>query len=188
VYTLALIDEFVKLYLTGSGRETLDPLLDGCVAVYLENLDEDGQVEFKGRAKAFARSYGFLSSILPYSNADWEKLSIFLTFLIPKLPAPQEKDLSKGILETIDMDSYRAEKRAAIKIQLPDQGTEIEPVPADAHGGRKEPELDLLSSTLKSFNDQFGNGQRSDPEARHRGDSVEGVGRQGLPERQETFG
>jgi type I restriction enzyme R subunit len=40
---------------------------------------------------------------------------------------------------------------------LPDQGTEIEPVPADAHGGRKEPELDLLSSTLKSFNDQFGN-------------------------------
>jgi type I restriction enzyme, R subunit len=157
VYTLALIDEFVKLYLSGSGRETLDPLLDGCVAVYLENLDEDGQVEFKGSAKAFARSYGFLSSILPYSNAEWEKLSIFLTFLIPKLPAPQEKDLSKGILEAIDMDSYRAEKKAAIKIQLPDQGAEIEPVPADAHGGRKEPELDRLSSILKSFNDQFGN-------------------------------
>lgn len=52
VYTLALIDEFVKRYLAGSGRETLDPMLDGCVAVYLENLDEDGQVEFKGRAKA----------------------------------------------------------------------------------------------------------------------------------------
>jgi type I restriction enzyme R subunit len=157
VYTFALIDEFVKLYLTGSGRETLDPLLDGCVAVYLENLDEDGQVEFKGKAKAFARSYGFLSSILPYSNAEWEKLSIFLTFLIPKLPAPQEKDLSKGILEAIDMDSYRVEKKAAIKIQLPDQSAEIEPVPADAHGGRKEPELDRLSSILKAFNDQFGN-------------------------------
>jgi type I restriction enzyme, R subunit len=157
VYTLALLDEFVRLYLTGSGRETLDPLLDGCVAVYLENLDEDGQVEFKGRAKAFVRSYGFLSSILPYTNAEWEKLSIFLTFLVPKLPAPQEEDLSKGILETIDMDSYRAEKKAAIKIQLPDQGAEIEPVPADAHGGRKEPELDRLSSILKAFNDQFGN-------------------------------
>jgi type I restriction enzyme, R subunit len=157
VYTLALLDEFVRLYLTGSGRETLDPLLDGCVAVYLENLDEDGQVEFKGRAKAFVRSYGFLSSILPYTNAEWEKLSIFLTFLVPKLPAPQEEDLSKGILETIDMDSYRAEKKAAIKIQLPDQGAEIEPVPADAHGGRKEPELDRLSSILNAFNDQFGN-------------------------------
>jgi type I restriction enzyme R subunit len=157
VYTPETLDEFVKLYLSGSGRETLDPLLDGCVAVYLEILDEDGQVEFKGKAKAFARSYGFLSSILPYSNAEWEKLSIFLTFLIPKLPAPQEKDLSKGILEAIDMDSYRAEKKAAIKILLPDHGAEIEPVPADAHGGRKEPELDRLSSILKAFNDQFGN-------------------------------
>lgn len=147
----------MNLYLTGSERETLDPLLDGCVAVYLENLDEEGQVEFKGRAKAFARSYGFLSSILPYSNAEWEKLSIFLTFLIPKLPAPQEKDLSKGILEAIDMDSYRTEKKAAIKIQLPGQGAEIEPVRADAHGGRKEPTLDRLSSILKAFNDQFGN-------------------------------
>ena len=53
--------------------------------------------------------------------------------------------------------AYRVEKKAAIKIQLPDQGAEIEPVPADAHGGRKEPELDRPSSILKAFNDQFGN-------------------------------
>jgi type I restriction enzyme R subunit len=157
VYVPATVDEFVKLYLTGSGRETLDPLLDGCVAMYLEKLDEDGQVEFKGKAKAFVRSYGFLSAILPYTNAEWEKLSIFLTFLIPKLPAPEEEDLSKGILESIDMDSYRAEKKTAIKIQLPDQDVEIEPIPADAKGGRGEPELDRLSSILKTFNDQFGN-------------------------------
>jgi type I restriction enzyme, R subunit len=117
----------------------------------------DFQVNFKGSAKAFVRSYEFLSAILPYTNAEWEKLSIFLTFLIPKLPAPREEDLSKGILEAIDMDSYRAEKKAAIKIQLPDQEGEIEPVPADAVGGRGEPELDRLSIILKSFNDQFGN-------------------------------
>ena len=69
---------------------------------------------------------------MPYTNAQWEKLSIFLNFLVPKLPAPKEEDLSKGILETIDMDSYRVEKKAAIKIQLPDQDVEIEPVPTDA--------------------------------------------------------
>jgi len=65
--------------------------------------------------------------------------------------------LSKGILETIDMDSYRAEKKTAIRIQLPDQVGEIEPVSTDAHGGRGEPELDRLSIILKAFNDQFGN-------------------------------
>jgi type I restriction enzyme R subunit len=157
IYTPAAVDEFVKLYLTGSKRDTLDPLLDGVVALYRQTLDEDGQIDFKGKAKAFVRSYGFLSAILPYTNADWEKLSIILTFLIPKLPAPQEKDLSLGILETIDMDSYRAEKKTAIRIQLPDQKGEIDPVPADAGGRRAEPELDQLSAILKAFNDQFGN-------------------------------
>ena len=118
VYAPGQIDQLVELYLGGADRDQLDPILDACVAVYRERLDEDGQVDFKGKAKAFIRTYGFLSSILPYTNADWEKLSIFLNFLIPKLPAPDEDDLSKGILEAIDMDSYRVEKQAAVKIQL----------------------------------------------------------------------
>jgi type I restriction enzyme, R subunit len=52
--------------------------LDACPAAYMEELDEDGQVDFKGMAKAFVRTYSFLASILPYTNAEWEKLSIFL--------------------------------------------------------------------------------------------------------------
>jgi hypothetical protein len=117
----------------------------------------DGQVDFKGEAKVFVRTYGFLSSILPYTNTDWEKLSIFLNFLIPKLPAPEEQDPSKGILEAIDMDSYRVEKQAAIQIQLPDADAEIAPVPTSGGGHMPEPELDRLSNILKAFNDQFGN-------------------------------
>ena len=93
-------------------------------------------MDFKGKAKAFLRAYGFLSSILPYTNAAWEKLSIFLNFLVPKLPAPVEEDLSKGILETIDMDSYRVEKKAVVKIQLPDADAEIEPVPTSSATSR----------------------------------------------------
>ena len=42
---------------------------------------------------------------LPYGVQEWEKLSIFLNFLISKLPAPIEEDLSQGILDAIDMDS-----------------------------------------------------------------------------------
>lgn len=86
-----------------------------------------------------------------------KKLSIFLNFLISKLPAPIEEDLSKGILETIDMDSYRVEKQAAIQIQLPDANVEIPPVPTSGGGYKAEPELDQLSNILKAFNDQFGN-------------------------------
>jgi type I restriction enzyme R subunit len=168
VYTAAHIGQLVELYLGGADRDKLDPILDACVAVYKEQLDEDGQVDFKGKAKAFVRMYGFLASILPYTNAEWEKLSIFLNFLIPKLPAPVEEDLSKGILESIDMDSYRVEKKAAIKIQLPDEDAYIESVPTTGSIRIAEPELDRLSSILKTFNDQFGNIPWTDTDRVHK--------------------
>ncbi len=157
VYAPEQVEELVRLYLDGAERDRLDPILDACVATYNEDLDEDDQVDFKGKAKAFLRTYGFLSSILPYTNAEWEKLSIFLNFLVPKLPAPKDEDLSKGILEAIDMDSYRVEKQATMRITLPDSDTEIEPVPTAGGGHKPEPELDRLSNIIKAFNDQFGN-------------------------------
>jgi type I restriction enzyme R subunit len=168
VYAATHVEDLVALYLGGADRDRLDPILDACVATYREQLDENGQVDFKGKAKAFLRTYGFLSSILPYTNAEWEKLSIFLTFLVPKLPAPVEEDLSKGILEAIDMDSYRVEKQAAVKIQLPDADAEIEPVPTTGGGHLPEPELDRLSNILKTFNDQFGNIPWTDADRVHK--------------------
>ncbi len=168
VYAATQVDELVALYLGGADRDQLDPILDACVADYRERLDEDAQVDFKGKAKVFLRTYGFLSSILPYTNAEWEKLSIFLTFLVPKLPAPVEEDLSKGILDAIDMDSYRVEKQAAIKIALPDADAEIEPVPTTGGGHKPEPELDRLSNILKTFNDQFGNIPWTDADRVHK--------------------
>ena len=121
VYSPDQIDDFVERYLGGAEREQLDPILDACVAIYLSDLDEDGQVDFKG-----------------------------------KLPSPQEEDLSKGILDAIDMDSYRVEKRAMQQILLPDEDAEIDPVPASGGGYLPEPDLDRLSNILKAFNDHFG--------------------------------
>ena len=80
-----------------------------------------------------------------------------MNFLVPKLPAPKEDDLSRGILEAIDMESYRAEKQVAMQIDLQDADAEIEPSPTSGEGRKPEPELDRLSNILKSFNDHFGN-------------------------------
>ncbi|MEI7638828.1 MAG: hypothetical protein WCJ37_16075, partial [Syntrophus sp. (in: bacteria)] len=156
VYSPEQVKQVVKLFLGGADRDTLDPILDTCVTVYKEKLDEDGQVGFKGKAKVFCRTYSFLSSVIPYNNVEWEKLSIFLELLVPKLPAPEEEDLAKGILEAIDMASYRVEKKAAMKIALADADAEIEPVPTDVQAHKAEPELDRLSNILKTFNEQFG--------------------------------
>ena len=155
VYSGEQAEDLVRRYLGGAERDQLDPILDACVAVYRSDLDEDGQVRFKGNAKGFVRTYAFLSSVLPYNNEEWEKRSIFLNFLIPKLPAPEEEDLSKGILDAIDLDSYRVEKKAMQKILLPDEDAEIDPVPTSGGGSKTEPELDRLSNILRAFNEHW---------------------------------
>ena len=150
------VEQLVNRYLDGADRDQLDPALDACASVY-KQLDTDGQIKFKSAAKGFVRTYGFLSAILPYGNPEWEKLSIFLNMLIPKLPSPQEDDLSQGILEAIDLDSYRIEKKETISLILPDEDAEVGPVPMSTAKGKQELEMDVLSAILSDFNDMFGN-------------------------------
>lgn len=150
------VEQLVNRYLDGADRDQLAPALDACASVY-KQLDTDGQIKFKSAAKGFVRTYGFLSAILPYGNPEWEKLSIFLNMLIPKLSSPQEDDLSQGILEAIDLDSYRIEKKETISLILPDEDAEVGPVPMSTAKGKQEPEMDVLSAILSDFNDMFGN-------------------------------
>jgi type I restriction enzyme R subunit len=156
VYSPDQVHQFAALFLGGAERDQLDPMLDACVAVYTGTLDEDQQVDFKGKAKAFCRTYDFLAAVMSGSTPEWERLSILLNLLLPKLPAPKEEDLAQGILDAIDMDSYRVEKKAVMKIALADSDAELAPVPTDGGGRKPEPELDRLSNILKSFNDSYG--------------------------------
>jgi len=169
VYGDAQVKEFVSRYLGGAARDALDPMLDACVATYQETLNEDEQVQFKGGARAFVRSYGFLAAILPYGHPEWETLSIFLEFLIPKLPAPKEEDLSKGVLDTIDMESYRVEKQAMLKLAMTDADATLEPLAPGAGAGMGVPDIDVLSNILKTFNDLFGNIDALSPKTCPRG-------------------
>lgn len=161
VYDHSDVEKVVDLFLSGGERDRLDPLLDSCVVLYGQ-LETEDQIQFKSAAKAFVRTYGFLGAILPYGNAAWEKLSIFLNLLIPKLPSPQTDDLSEGILAAVDLDSYRNEAREAVAIRLEDEDAEIAPIPTGKVGHIVEPEMDPLSHIISEFNDMFGNIQWND--------------------------
>lgn len=156
VYSEAHVEKLVDLYLNGAERDRLDPILDACAAIY-KDLDTEDQIKFKSAAKAFCRTYGFLGAILPYGNADWERLSIFLNLLLPKLPSPRDDDFSEGILDVIDLDSYRLEAQECMSIKLEDADSEVPPVPAGKTEHIVNPEMDLLSIILNDFNDMFGN-------------------------------
>ena len=167
VFSTDEVEHIVDLFLNGAGRERLDPLLDINAEIY-KDLDTEEQIKFKSAAKAFVRTYGFLGAILPYGNADWEKLSIYLNLLIPKLPTPRSDDPSEGILESIDLNNYRPEARDSMSIVLDDTDTEVAPVPTGSCGHIIDPEMDLLSNIVSEFNDMFGNiNWKDEDNARH---------------------
>ncbi len=81
---------------------------------------------------------------------------------------PKKEARSKGILDAINMDCYRVEQQAAMKVKLLDQDAEIELVPARGGGRKPEPELDRLSNSVKNFNDYFGKIPWTDADRVHR--------------------
>ena len=96
----------------------------------------------------------FLRNQTPFKNAYWESLYTFLKLLNAKLPAPDDEDLSKGVLESIDMDSYRVERQATVAVRL-EAGEELAPTPPEPRGGFPGPETDFLSNIIKDFNERF---------------------------------
>ena len=161
VYTQYHIDSVVELLLSDAERDKIDPFIDQCVTLY-EQLDEDGQVEFKSSAKVFIRTYSFLAAIMPYGSQEWEKLSMFLNLLVAKLPSPVEDDLSAGILEAVDFDSYKNSLLEEMAITLVNEDSEIEPAATGTSSGVNEPEIDTLTNIISEFNTRFGDVKWSD--------------------------
>lgn len=150
------IDTFVDKYLANAPREELEPILDRCTEIYKGLIIED-QIEFKSSAKTFVRTYNFLAAILPYGSILWEKLAIFLNLLVPKLPSPQGEDLTNGLLEDIELESYRAEAQETMRIQLENENGEVNPIPISTDVGIDVPEMDTLTNILEEFHNAFGN-------------------------------
>lgn len=155
VYEEDEVDRLVDLFLKNSSRSFIDSIVDKSVERYTA-LSEEDQVEFKSGVKSFIRTYNFLASILPIGQVDWEKKVIFFEQLIHRLPTPEGDDLSAGILESVDLESYRLEKKNTIDIILEDEDGKVEGLGIGA-GKKNEVELDTLENIVSTFNDIFGN-------------------------------
>ena len=155
VYEEDEVDRLVDLFLKNSLRSFIDSIVDKSVERYTA-LSEEDQVEFKSGVKSFIRTYNFLASILPIGQVDWEKKVIFFEQLIHRLPTPEGDDLSAGILESVDLESYRLEKKNTIDIILEDEDGKVEGLGIGA-GKKNEVELDTLENIVSTFNDIFGN-------------------------------
>ena len=73
-------------------------------------LSEEYQDDFSSKCTSYIRLYVFLSQIIPFVNPYLERLYLFLNNLQNKLVKPDSEDLAQGILDHIDMDSYRLQR------------------------------------------------------------------------------
>lgn len=162
VYSEYDVVDFAEKYFNQKDRSELDPILDRCAEVFKIELDKDKQISFKSKAKSFTRVYSYLGKIIDYKNEEWEKLFWFLKKLIPKLYIEKSDDLAEGILESIDMDSYRPSKETTQHITLAEEPGEVSGIPVEIGGGGGEPELDTLENILSVFNQRFGDIEWSD--------------------------
>jgi len=155
VYTLEQVLEFSKKIVSNVPVDQLHRILDSAAEVFRTTLDEAQKVDFRTKTKSYVRLYVFLSQIVTFVNSYLERLYLFLSHLQNKLGGEGTEDLAQGILDNIDMDSYRIEKDGEFYINL-QQGDELLPIPTKMRSGVAEPELDLLSNIVKEFNDKFG--------------------------------
>ena len=160
VYDDEEVTSVAELYLNNADRTEIDSIIDKCVERYKE-LEFEEQIDFKSSAKTFVRTYNFLSSILPYGSMEWEKLSIFLSFLISKLPKPDDGNIDE-IIEDVELESYRMVAQDTISIKLEDEDSEIDAVPVKTDVGIPVPELDTLSNIIATFHDIWGNCEWTD--------------------------
>jgi type I restriction enzyme R subunit len=155
VYTKEQVIEFSEKILANVPVDQLHAMLDSSSAIFRNDLAEEQQADFRAKVKTYVRLYIFLSQIVPFENPYLERLYIFLNHLQNKLGGETPIDLAQGILDNIDMDSYRLQLEATTNIAM-EQGEDLKPIPTDMRGGTNQPEIDRLSNILQTFNDRYG--------------------------------
>lgn len=155
VYSREQVEDFSNKILANVPVDQLHASLDESAAIFRDDLEEEQQADFRAKVKTYVRLYIFLSQIVPFENPYLERLYIFLNHLQNKLGGDTSVDLAKGVLENIDMDSYRLQLESTTNVVL-EQGEDLKPIPTDMRGGVSEPEIDRLSNILQTFNDRYG--------------------------------
>lgn len=155
VYTREQVEEFSNRILDNVPVDQLHALLDESSDVFRNDLEEEQQADFRAKVKTYVRLYIFLSQIVEFENAYLERLYIFLNHLQNKLGGDTSVDLAQGILDNIDMDSYRLQLESTTNVVL-EQGEDLKPIPTEMRGGVNDPEIDRLSSILQTFNERYG--------------------------------
>ncbi|WP_034583422.1 type I restriction endonuclease subunit R [Helicobacter pametensis] len=155
VYTQDEIDDFAEKILRRERENIIHAKLDVMVVRYEALENDDIKLEFYNKSKTYLKDYSFLAQILPFEDIELEKTYILLKKLIAKLMPPKAEDLTRGILDNVDFESYRVQLDKTLDITLEGAG-ELKPSQADGTSRVPEPELEGIMEIIREFNEHYG--------------------------------
>jgi type I restriction enzyme R subunit len=155
VYTEDDVNAFAKVYF--ASKVTQDKLYAhlGPIVERTKAMLEDERAAFRGCLNDFVRAYAFLSQVMPFADADLEKLYQFARYL-RRLVLVQGPELPREVQQKIDIDSYRIQKTSSGKIQLDDHTGRLHPMTSKDLLGPSDEDLEPLSRIIQELNERFG--------------------------------
>lgn len=160
IYWANEVEEFAKVFFKpGRAQSPNDHammyrILNGPKARF-EALDPEKQELFRGLLIAFRNLYSFMSQIIPFQDADLEKLYAFIRLLIPYLP---KRGMGPAVVldDEVALRYYRLQKTSegSITLAAGERGTVSAPTAVGTGADRHE-QVEL-SRLIDVINDRFG--------------------------------
>jgi len=130
--------------------DNIDPAVGRFVA-----LDDEAQEKFRTTLRNFCRAYAFIAQVMPFTDADLERLFLYGRLLLLELPAG-DTDPMPQLSKSVQLTHLRiaVTSDAAIALTASDEpGTAL---PGSGKGAQQEPIMDKLSALISAMNDKYG--------------------------------
>ncbi|MEU2169565.1 type I restriction endonuclease subunit R [Micromonospora chersina] len=122
----------------------------------LADDDQEAADGFRSALRDYTRMYAFLSQIVPYQDADLERLYLYGRALLNRLPRRQDPSVDIG---EVQLTHLRVAKTGEHDASLSPEGEQMLPGFVGGGAGRQhDPEKVALSELIDVFNDKFGIG------------------------------
>jgi len=129
----------------------LQPAVDRFKAI----ADEEKRQEFRDKLNSYVKLYSFLSQIIPYADADLEKLYSFGRLLLPHLPLDHDSGVIK-VGEEVALHYYRLERIFSGVIKISEGKEQYVKSPTDVGTAKAKDEKAPLSEIIQVLNERFG--------------------------------
>jgi type I restriction enzyme R subunit len=156
LYTTEEVAEVAELFLLqGEKAKNLQPLLRTVVTRFNYLNDPVSKDNFRHYLQNYVRQYAFLSQVMPFQDADLERLYLFARLLARSLPSERSQPLL-NVREHIDLESYRIQQTSSGPIALEKDEGKLAPLSEHPDRAGEGEEQSPLSQIIAELNERFG--------------------------------